>query len=129
MKNQFVGLNLDYLGFSASLLCAIHCAAVPFLLSMAPLAGLRFLDNPMIEYTFIALSFSIASIALVQGYRKHHHRWLALAIATIGFILIGSGQVLEPEWKEALLTAGGGTIIAIAHLVNWKLVNQSKHID
>lgn len=126
MKNQFIGLHLDCIGFSASLLCAIHCAALPFLLSMAPLAGLQFLDNRLIEHTIILLSFSIASVALIKGYRRHHHKLLALVIAIIGFALIGLGQVLEPEWKEILLTSSGGATIAIAHLINWKLINQSK---
>lgn len=125
MKNQFVGLHLDFIGFITSLLCALHCAALPILLSMTPLAGLKFLDNPWIEYVIILLSFFIASNALIHGYRKHHHKLLALTIAVIGFVLIGLGQVLEPEWREALLTSSGGTIIAIAHLVNWKQVKGS----
>ncbi|MEO1050506.1 MAG: MerC domain-containing protein [Bacteroidota bacterium] len=124
MKNQFVGLHLDFIGFSASLLCAVHCAALPFLISLAPLAGLQFLDNPWIEYTIIILSFFIASNALVHGYRKHHHKLTALTIAIIGFILIGLGQVLEPEWTEMLLTSIGGLAIAIAHLVNWKFIRR-----
>ena len=125
MKNQFVGLHLDFIGFSASLLCALHCAALPFLLSLAPLAGLQFLDNPWIEYVIILLSLFIASSALIHGYRRHHHDLLALTIAVIGFILIGAGQLLEPEWKEVLLTSTGGTMIAIAHLINWKHIKQS----
>ena len=126
MKNTFVGLHLDFLGFSASMLCAIHCAALPFLLSMAPLAGLQFLDNHWIEYSIILLSLFIASNSLIGSYRKHHQKFLALIIALIGFSLVGLGQVLEAEWKEVLFTSTGGAIIAIAHLVNWKLIKQSK---
>ena len=126
MKNQFIGLHLDFIGFSASLLCAIHCAALPFLLSMAPLAGLQFLDNHWIEYIIILLSFFIASSALIHGYRRHHHKLLALTVAVIGFVLIGAGQLLDPEWKEVLLTSSGGATIAIAHLINWKFIRQSK---
>ena len=126
MKNQFVGLHLDFIGFSASLLCALHCAALPFLLSLAPLAGLQFLDNPLIEYAIILLSFFIASNSLVRSYRKHHQNLIALIVALVGFTLIGAGQFLEPEWKEVLLTSSGGATIAIAHLINWKFIKQSK---
>lgn len=125
MKNQFIGLHLDFIGFSASLLCALHCAALPFLLSLAPLVGLQFLDNPWIEYVIILLSLFIATNALTHGYRRHHQKSLALIIAIVGFILIGAGQLLEPEWKEALLTSCGGVTVAIAHLINWKHVKQS----
>jgi len=121
-KNQFVGLHLDFLGFSASMLCAIHCAALPFLLTLAPLAGLQFLENPWIEYTFIAVSLLIASNALWHGYRKHHQKPAALAVALIGFVLIGLGRVVEWELGEILFTSFGGVAIAIAHLINWRYI-------
>jgi len=126
MKSHFVSLNVDFIGFSASLLCAVHCAALPFLLTLAPLAGLQLLDSPWVEYAFIVLSICIATGALVQGYRKHHHKFLPLIIAVAGFVLIGLGQFLELSWAEALLTATGGATIAIAHLMNWKHIVQSK---
>ena len=125
MKNQFIGLHLDFIGFSASLLCAIHCAALPFLLSMAPLAGLQFLDNPWIEYAIIILSFTIASNALIHGYRRHHHKSLALIIAIIGFILIALGHTLGSEQVELFFTPSGGILIAVAHLINWKHIQVS----
>ena len=126
MKNQFVGLHLDFVGFSASLLCAVHCAALPFLLSLAPLAGLQFLENPWIEYTIILVSFFVASYALVHGYRRHHRKALALIIVTIGFFFIGAGHLLHMEWTEVVFTSCGGTLIATAHLINWRQIRQSK---
>jgi hypothetical protein len=121
MKNQFVGLHLDFVGFSTSMLCAIHCAILPFLLTIAPLAGLQFLENHLIEYAIIFLSFVIASLALIHGYRKHHRKPMALIIVALGFMLIGAGQLLHSESLEVILTSCGGFTIAIAHLVNWKI--------
>ncbi len=129
MKNQFIGFHLDFVGFSASLLCAIHCAALPFLLTMAPLAGLRFLDNPWIEYAIIILSVFIASRALIHSYLKHHKKLLALIVALAGFILIGTGQLLHvehAEWQEVLFTSVGGTTVAVAHLINWRHIKKSR---
>jgi len=126
MKNQFIGLHLDFVGFSASLLCAVHCAALPFLLSLAPLAGLKFLNSAWIEYFIILASFSIASYALVHGYRRHHKQPLALIIVVIGFILIGAGHLLQAKWREITLTSCGGVTIAIAHLINWKHIRRSR---
>ena len=125
MKNQFVGLHLDFIGFGASVLCAVHCAALPLLLSHAALAGLQFLENPWIEYAIILLSLIIASKALIHGYHKHHRKLLPLILAVIGYILIGWGHVSEIEWGEILLTSCGGLAIAIAHFVNWKHLKQS----
>jgi hypothetical protein len=123
MKNQFVGLHPDFVGFSASLLCAVHCAALPFLLTLAPLAGLQFLKNPWVEYTLILISFGIASYALIPGYRQHHRKPLALLIVCLGFLLIGTARFIEPE---AVLTSSGAVLIAIAHLVNWKQVRHAQ---
>ena len=120
IKSHFIGLHLDFVGFSASMLCAIHCAVLPFLLTLAPLAGLQFLENPWIEYSFIILSLLIAANALVHGYRRHHHKSLALFVALVGFLLIALGRLIELEWTEILFTSLGGVTIAIAHLINWK---------
>jgi len=119
MKNQFVGFHVDFIGFSVSLLCAIHCAILPFLLSLIPLAGLQFLNNPWIEYIIILLSFCIASVALLNGYLKHHRKLLPLILLTIGFILISTGYFSEIAWAEIIFTASGGIAIAIGHFRNY----------
>lgn len=125
MKNRFVGLHLDFIGFSASMACALHCAALPFLLMLAPLAGLEFLENPWIEFSFIAASFGIAMYALSHGYRKHHHKAQSLMMAGLGFLLIASGQLIHSEALEIPLMASGGGIVAFAHLINWRHIQQS----
>lgn len=126
MKHQFVGVHWDFIGFSASMACAIHCAALPFLLSLAPLAGLQFLNNPWVEYSIILLSFFVASYALVHGYYRHHRKWHALIIVAAGFASIGLGHLLAEGWKEVLLTSCGAVVIAVAHLVNWKQLRQCR---
>ncbi|HXD83673.1 MAG TPA: MerC domain-containing protein, partial [Rudaea sp.] len=44
----------DRLGAAASLLCAVHCAALPFVLALLPALGLGFLANHGFERAFIA---------------------------------------------------------------------------
>ncbi|UXX78809.1 MerC domain-containing protein [Reichenbachiella carrageenanivorans] len=125
MKNQFIGLHLDFVGFSASLLCSLHCATLPSLLSLTSLASLQFLNTFWIEYSIILVSFSIASYALVHGYRKHHQKPTALVIVLSGFILIISGHLFQAEWHETVLTPCGAAVVAIAHFVNWIQIKQS----
>ncbi|WP_185152548.1 MerC domain-containing protein [Fulvivirga aurantia] len=122
--SRFVGLHLDLIGFSSSVLCAIHCAALPFLLSLAPLANLQFLNNPWVEYAIIIASFLIACFALIHGYSRHHHKPQALVLVVMGFVLISTGHLAE--WNEAVFTTFGATIVAIAHLINWRQIKQSK---
>ena len=90
------------------------------------MAGLKFLDNAWIEYSFIILSFAIASRALIHGYKMHHRKTSALIIGGIGFALICMGQLIESEWLEVLLTSFGGAFVAIAHVINWNLTRKSE---
>ncbi|MBD8488242.1 MerC domain-containing protein [Echinicola sp. CAU 1574] len=78
MKNSFVGIHLDFIGFSASVACAIHCVALPFLISVLPFIGLGFLMNHWIEYSVILLSFFLAVFALSHGFWNHHRNSLAI---------------------------------------------------
>lgn len=125
MKYSFVGIHWDFIGFSASLACAVHCVVLPFLFTLAPLTGLQFLKNPWIEYAIILFGFFIASYALSHGYRKHHRKPQALMMVVAGFTLIGAGHLMEAEWPEILLTVLGAVAVAVAHLINWVQVRQS----
>ena len=125
MKVLLSKINPDIVGFITSMLCAIHCAVLPFLITLAPLAGLTFFDNSYFEYGIIATSFLIAAYALIHGYRSHHRKPLALIMVSIGFFLIGAGHWFPVEWAEPVFNTTGALMVAIAHFVNWKYVRQS----
>ncbi|MEZ4765030.1 MAG: MerC domain-containing protein, partial [Calditrichia bacterium] len=68
--------NLDKLGISASLLCAIHCALVPVILPLMSTVGLGFLWSHEFEFFMIALAFVVGIWALSHGYRYAHRKLL-----------------------------------------------------
>ncbi|MFO0356457.1 MAG: MerC domain-containing protein [Sphingobacteriaceae bacterium] len=124
-KNKIETL-LDLVGFSASTLCAIHCAILPFLISFLPLLGLEFLENPVIEWVFLASSITLAFTSFLIGYYKHHHDNEALSIMLIAFIffVIGNTNAFQGNPStlfEEICLALGGIIMAYAHYRNWKL--------
>jgi len=127
MKSKFLSLHIDAIGFSASLLCALHCALLPFVLSILPLTGLQFLENPIIEYSFIALSLALASTSLIKSYLKYHKDSFPLKLLFDGFILILVGRFLDSEAAEATVTALGGVSIALAHYINWSYNQDCKN--
>lgn len=121
MTNRSPAIPWDAIGFSASTLCAIHCAATPLLLTALPLIGLKFLAHPAIEAAMIVLSLMIGATSLLHGYRKHHRKFTALLILIAGFSMIFAGHfVLSKPFGELIIPGGAGTV-AIAHLVNWRL--------
>ena len=116
-------INLDFMGFSASLLCAIHCAAVPVILTSAALNGFYWVSNPLIEMTIIFFSFVFAAVSLTKGFTKHHRFFLPVGIAILGFFLLLVSHVFQPFY-EAVFTCIAGISIATAHLVNYRLVRK-----
>jgi len=119
----------DRVGALASFLCAVHCAALPFVLALLPAVSLGFLADHGFERGFILCASVLASVALIYGYRRHRAfralAWLAPGLALLwtgGFALdAGVSQV----W-HAVFVALGGSCVALAHLTNMSLVHGLK---
>lgn len=120
-KRGFVGkLNLDFLGMSASLLCAVHCSVLPLLLTVGLVGGFSWLEHPAVEVTFIICSLMLAWLSLLPGWRRGHGRIEPILIMLVGFGLIVLAHVLHEQYEGLLMTLGG-LAIAIAHFLNWRL--------
>ena len=77
----------DWIGIMASIGCAIHCAAMPFVISFLPALGLSFLADEAFHRWMALACFVIAMAAFVPGFRVHR-RLLPGAIAVVGISLI-----------------------------------------
>lgn len=124
MKNKFFGLNLDFIGFTASILCAIHCAALPLVLAITATTGSSFIENSGIEVIVIAASVILGSAAVFRGYSKHKQAKPVYYLA-IGFVLLIAGHAFDSLALEVILISIGAVFIASAHVANWKLTNKA----
>lgn len=77
----------DWLGIVASVGCAIHCAAMPFVIAYLPAWGLSFLADEAFHKWMALVCFLIAIAAFVPGIRKHEN-WLPISIGAFGLALI-----------------------------------------
>ncbi|MCC9655902.1 MerC domain-containing protein [Rhodopirellula sp. JC737] len=77
----------DWVGIVASVGCAIHCAAMPFVIAYLPMLGLSFLADESFHQWMALACFLIAMAAFVPGFRTHK-RLLPGAIAVVGLVLI-----------------------------------------
>ncbi|WP_426689235.1 MerC domain-containing protein [Rhodanobacter ginsengiterrae] len=119
----------DRVGATASFLCAIHCALLPFVLALLPLIGMEFLADHRFERIFVLCACVLAALVLVRGYRRHRSALplrmavpgLALLLLGIAFINIGS-----PVLHSVLVTCGG-LMLAVAHFVNLRLDSRRDH--
>lgn len=125
MKSILKSINLDRLGITASLACALHCAALPLVITFLPLLGLEFLANIWVEVFMISLSLFIGVYALGTSYPKHKKK-MPLFLLILGFLCIGTGHFVF-EALEAVLVPIGGLIIAAAHWRNWKYSKTCNH--
>lgn len=77
----------DLLGVTASIACAIHCAAMPFIIGFLPAMGLSFLADEAFHKWMAGACFLIGLAAFVPGWRRHG-RLLPAGIAACGLTII-----------------------------------------
>ncbi len=121
---------LDQFGSTASVVCAIHCALLPILIAVLPALGLGVLAWAGIEWAFVCFATLLGLFSLWLGY-KRHRVYRALAFLIPGLILVWLG-VLWPAihnevLRHAVVMTAGGTLIAVAHLVNLRLNHGHVH--
>lgn len=127
MKASLLG-KMDRIGFTASALCAVHCALMPFVITLLPLLGLEFLSSVWFEVGIISLSITIGFSSLLPSYLRYHRKALPIVLLIVGFVLIFGAHMLGiHEWEPVLVPLGGFTI-AGAHFLNWKY-NKPFHCD
>ncbi len=61
----------DSVGMVASIACAIHCAAMPLVISYLPLLGLEWLSDESFHQVMAVVCFGLAVLAFVPGWRRH----------------------------------------------------------
>jgi hypothetical protein len=77
----------DWLGMAASIGCAIHCAAMPFVIAYLPALGLSFLADESFHKWMALVCFLIAIVAFIPGIRKHGN-WIPISIGAFGLVFI-----------------------------------------
>jgi hypothetical protein len=116
----------DRVGATASFLCAIHCALLPFVLALLPFFGLEFLADHRFERGFVLFACVLALVALIRGFRRHQ-RPLPLMLAIPGLALLVFGVTVAQNYSivlHSIMVASGGLLLASAHFVNLRRDNR-----
>ena len=111
----------DMVGIGLSLLCLVHCLALPVLIAFAP-AILRGLPGDDVTHRSLAVAIGfVGFLAFRSGYKVHRRRWVLAAFIT-GLLLVSTAAILGDEvlteYGEAAITVCGGLLLVTAHLVN-----------
>ena len=121
---------VDSLGSAGAVVCALHCALLPFVLAVLPALGLAVLASSGLEYGYVAFATVLAIASLWMGYRRHRV-YRALVFLVPGLAAVWAG-ILVPVLHEnivphAVVMTFGGTLIAVAHLINLRLTHGHVH--
>ena len=116
-------VNWDGVGVAASLLCAIHCAVLPLILTSLPILGIDLIHDPYFEWGMIFLAIGIGVYSLYHGFIKHHRRLLPFILFATGALLLITKQLLHDQQTLFLFLAV--PFIIAAHWMNYRLCHKS----
>ncbi len=121
--NKLVDIG-DKTAICLSLLCVLHCIALPLLLILLPAASsIAFLDDEKFHLWLVFAVAPISIFAVAMAY-KHHRQVKIMMINIIGiFFLIGAltfGHDLFAGKGEVVLTLIGSVMIVYSHLINFR---------
>jgi hypothetical protein len=119
MFRRFFQLHADSAGFFASLLCAIHCSALPILISLGLMGSGSWLHNHLFDWIIIGFGFIVAGYAIVGDYLKKHKNIKPLLMAVTGFVFLLVGMIDHHGWM-LIFSVTGGIMVASSHVLNWK---------
>jgi len=120
MKKTAIKSFLEKLGFSLSMICALHCLTMPFVLAFLP-AFAEFLPEE-IELLIILLSFLIAT-AIVGKDTNIHKKILPLFLLIVAFAVLILANLFAHNHLFDILGIIG---IIAAYLLNWHYLRKTK---
>jgi MerC mercury resistance protein len=111
--------RLERIGFWLSVACAIHCLAMPVILTLLPFLGGTLLADHETEHWFLGISWLLAGFLLWQDYRKHK---VSIPLFLLGFSVATKfiQELILGENFETIIAPIGGILIAVAYYLNWK---------
>ncbi len=115
--------KLDYLGITASLICAVHCSVLPIAIGLGFLGSGFLAGHGTFEMIFIILSMFFAFSSLYQSYQKIHRKIIPFTLFVSGLIMVITGLYFHGI-SEVILATLGGIIIALSHFYNIRLSQQ-----
>ena len=119
-----IKINWDGLGIITSIVCAIHCGVLPFILPALSLFGVNIIHNTMFEWSMIVMAFSVGLYSLYHGFIKHHHSFLPAIYFFAGFSFLVLKQFFLNI--ESILLLIAVVLIISAHMMNYRLCSKSK---
>ncbi|MEE4301171.1 MAG: MerC domain-containing protein [Pseudomonadales bacterium] len=105
----------DGAAIGISLLCLVHCLALPTLIALAPWLIPGFLVDESFHLAAVLIALPVSAIALASSLRA---RPTVVVLAGLGLALLLTGAFVEEETLEVSITVCGALLVASAHIRN-----------
>lgn len=129
-RTETRGRWYDRLGAGTATLCAVHCALLPLSMVFLPALGLEFLASHAFEGFFIGFATLFAALSVGHSLRAHG-RFFAWPLLLPGLGVLWAERFVpsihDHVVAHALVMTLGGTLVAIAHLVNLRRAHGVAH--
>lgn len=117
--SSFFKINLDFAGMAASAICAIHCMAMPLILSLGVAHSGHLFHDHTFDIAVIAIGIVIASASLITDYKKHRSL-LPLMLVIVGFSVLTYGLTHGHGGIHLWISLIGSGLVSSAHFINWR---------
>jgi hypothetical protein len=123
--NRHNWINADTFGIAASIICVIHCLALPVLAMTLPTLALEAEHGHMAHFILAGFVVAFCLFAIIPGYRQHRHNHVLYGMVTgVGLVLFATffaDSVFGPVAEMPIITLGNFIVVA-AHLRNRRLL-------
>jgi len=108
--------NIDFWGTTTSLLCAIHCAILPVILSYGYIKASSFMSHPLFEGAILSITAILVFFSIILPYLKYRHNPISFYMALAGITMVILHHILPSHTTFIIVL--GGVLIATSHLFN-----------
>lgn len=118
----------DKASIGLSVLCALHCLALPLVVVLLPSLVALGLEDESFHLWLVIVVIPVSAYALVMGCSKHRRMGvLYIGLLGMGILCLAPfvGHEFLGELGEKLLTLIGAVLIAATHIRNYRLCRQS----
>lgn len=110
-------------GFWLSMVCLVHCLAMPFLVVAAPSLSTYVPAGEYMEIGFIVLAFLLVVFQLFPAAHRNHRQYWVPSLATISLGLVLFSHLSLPELWHMPLSIAGSLGMGFCFLQNHRLVH------
>lgn len=123
--------STDKAAIGLSILCTAHCLLLPLLILLVPSIATLTIAGEVFHQWMVAAVLPTSIFALAMGCKTHKlYRFAALGGAGLAMLVLAilAGEQVG-EFGEKGLTLAGATLLALAHLQNYRRCRQHNNCD